>query len=93
MAKKYFAFPSVLLTGIGGDDVIIVDPSSGQGTPDDIFPCEFSTWLAQFGEDIDHDGDKDMEDYRQWWLANRLPADAWAAINPGIDLNTPIANP
>lgn len=98
MAKKYFAYPYVLLTrGPGdtpGDDV---DPGygSGLGTPDGTIPtpCNFSGWQQLFACDMDTDGDMDMEDYRRWWLSNNLSAEAWQEYNPGIDLNTPIVNP
>ncbi len=95
MAKKYFAFPYVLLTrghdDNPGDDV---NPffGSGTGTPEDgevPTPCNFSGWLQLFACHMDDDSDIDREDYRLWWLHNNLSAEAWNEYNPGIDLNQP----
>lgn len=87
MAKKYFEFPSVLLTGIGGGEVIIDDPSSGQGNTDDFFPCEYAVWVELFAVDYNGNGGFDFDDYRQWWINNNFDTDLWAEINPGKPLN------
>ena len=89
MAKKQFEIPFILLSGGigGGGGVVIDDPSSGQGTPDHPYACEYNTWLAQFAEDLDHDDDTDFEDYRLWWIAHNYSAELWAQINPNNPLN------
>ena len=97
MSKKYFLFPSVLLTGgIGGESGEITDPSSGQGTPDHPFACEYATWLQRFSGnyyDPDHSG-IDFDDYRFWYNQN-FGTEHWREINGDISITPgdPFPNP
>lgn len=81
MAKK-FVFPSVILTGWGGEGSDTGHGSGGTTGGDDTMVCDFDEWLEMYGDDYDLDEDIDFDDYRTWWQKNGLSADAWAEYNP-----------
>lgn len=80
MANK-FVFPSVILTGWGGEGSDTGHGSGGTTGSGDIMACTFDEWLEMYGDDYNGDGDIDREDYRKWWLDNELDEDLWNEYN------------
>ena len=85
MANK-FVFPSVILSGWGGEGSDTGHGSGGTTGGDDTMVCNFDEWLEMYGDDYDLDEDIDFDDYRTWWQENGLSAEAWEEIN-GQPLN------
>ncbi|MBQ2062806.1 MAG: hypothetical protein II458_09090 [Oscillospiraceae bacterium] len=87
MTKKYFEIPFVLLTrgpvepDPGGDD----GPGSGSGG-NNPYAVGFDEWMALFHEEKDGLDGVTFEDYRLWWIENKLSTDAWNTFNPGKKL-------
>lgn len=87
MAKKYFAYPYVLLTR--GP----LTPGDGEETEEgsvhsNASPCSFDTWLKWYHVDLDKDGDEDEDDYGIWWLNHGFSVADWNEFNPGKDYPT-----
>ena len=74
MSKKSFAYPWILLEGLGGGgDSPGPGPGSGQSSPD-IQPYSFEMWQVMFDE-YDGDGDGipgEWDDYVIWMTNNNF---------------------
>lgn len=87
MSKK--RFNPIFLDGGG----IVIDPDptepgdeTGLGPvptdPPTSGPTNFNDWAANFGMDLNGDGNIDFEDYGQWWVEQGFGVDAWSEFNP-----------
>lgn len=45
-------------------------------------PTSFGDWAANFGVDLNGDGNIGFDDYGQWWVEQGFGMDAWAEYNP-----------
>ena len=93
MAKKKFASPFLILSGLGdpGDDEVIGGGSGQSGQ--EAWLCDFDDWCIMFFEDVDGDTDIDEYDYYLWFKGLGGDDELFASLNPGMPVPPPNQTP